>query len=250
MVNLTSFDTTNILPADSLHGVGTFFQKQPIVIHPQLLHTAAGDDWIFYILFGLLLLMAFIRYFYPMATKAVFSWFKVSGSRKNEENHSKQGLLVPSFLLVNFIVSITLLDVAIQMRTGIRLEEIISSTRFWLIATGGVTGFYLYNLLSAFLIGFIFDTGGQASLQIKNITLWAYVSGLFLTPFLLIYYYSGSGFVFDIMVGGLMILLLFKWFQTVKTGLFIRNFNVLHLFLYLCTVEIIPLFLLVKVYVI
>ncbi len=246
MVGSTSFDTVNNLPVDSMHEVGTFFQKQPLAVRPQLIH-AAGSDWIFYVLFGLLLLIAFIRFFYPAAISAIFSWFSGTGFRKNGDTYSKQGLLVPSFLMANFIVSITLLIIVIQVRTGVRLDDVSSSLKFWLFAIGGIVGFFLYNQISVLLIGFVFDTGSQASMQMKNNTVWAYASGLFLTPSLLIYFYTQSGFLFGTMIVGLIILLLFKWFRTVKVGLSARNYNVLHLFLYLCAVEIIPLFLLVKV---
>jgi len=249
MMNVASLGTVYSLSDDSLRGMGTFFQKHPVVIQPQLIHVA-GDDWIFYMLFGLLLLIAFIRYFYPAAAKTVFFWFSGAGFRKNDNSNRKQGLLVPSFLMLNFVVSITLFVAVVQMKTGTGLTDISVSPRFWLVVLGGVAGFFLYNQLSALLIGFVFDTSGQASQQLKNTATWAYVSGLFLTPLLLIYFYSDAGFVFEIMVGGLTILLLFKWFQTAKIGLSTSNFNVLHLFLYLCAVEIIPLFLLAKIYLI
>ncbi len=233
--------------ADSLHGIGTFFQKQPVVINPQLIR-AAGSDWIFYLLFGLLLLIAFIRFLYPAAITVLLSWFSGTGFRKSADNYSKPGLLVPSFLMLNFVISITLLIIVIRVKAGASLDVISSSPQFWLFAAGGIVGFFLYNQISAFLIGFVFDTGNQTSMQIKNNIMWAYVSGLFLTPLLLIYFYTQSDLLLDVMVAGLIILLLFKWFQTVKVGLFTRNYNVLHLFLYLCAVEIVPLFLLVKVY--
>ncbi len=248
MMGLTSFDTIPYLSADSLHKMGTYFQKLPVTIHPRVVH-AAGSSWIFYLLFGLLALIAFIRFFYPATTQAVFSWFSGAGFRKSENNFAKQGLLVPIFLIINFMVSITLLILVIQVNAGANLENISSSPRFWLVAVGAVACFFLYNLISTLLMGFIFDTRAQASMQVKNISAWAYISGLFLTPFLLIYSYSGSAPAFYAVVGGMTLLLLFKWFQTVKIGLLTKDFNVLHLFLYLCAVEIIPLFLLVKLFV-
>lgn len=238
------FDSANNLSADSLHAVGTFFQKQPVVVRPQLLHVVS-HEWIFYVLFGLLFLIAFIRFYYPAAIKPVFFWFSAAGFRKGDSNSNKYGLWVSSFLLLNFIVSFTILIFAFHFKV---LDD-FSSLQFWLYVAGAIAGFFVYNQLAAFLIGFIFDTGNQASVQMKNNAFWAFVSGLFLTPFLLLYYYSDSPIIFNIMIGGLIIFLFFKWFQTAKTGLSTRNFNALHLFLYLCAVEIVPLFLLVKVFV-
>jgi len=111
---------------------------------------------------------------------------------------------------------------------------------------GVVILFYLFNQFFTFLIGFIFNTSNEARQQMRNTTLWAYITGIFLTPLLLIYFYTNSILVSDFMVIILAILILFKWFQTVRIGLTTRNYHLLHLFLYLCAVEIAPLFLLVK----
>ena len=246
MANKAAFDTVNYMLGDSSRSMGVFFQKHSAIIRPQLVH-AAENNWVFYMLFGLLLLIAVIRFYQPAFAKVVFSWFSGSGFRKNDPG-GKQGLFLPSFLMLNFIVSTTLFLMVLQMKTGAVPSDILSSPHFWFFATGGVVGFFLYVQVSAFLIGFVFDTGSQASLQMKNNLLWAYVSGLFLTPLLLIYFYSEAVFVIDITIGVWLILLLFKWFKMVETGLSTSNFNVLHLFLYLCTVEITPIILLAKIY--
>ncbi len=248
MGNSAALDAVNDLSNDSLHGVGTFFQNQPVAIHPQLIH-AAGDNWILYVLFALLLMIALIRFFYPVATRTIFLWFLGTGSRKSGDSYSKPGVLVPSFLLLNFIFSFTLFIVEVHSKTSTGFHNLSSPSLFWLYAAGGIVGFYLYNQIFAFLIGFIFNTDSEASIQMKSNTTWAYITGLFLTPFLLLYFYSKSDFIFYVIAGGLIILLFLKWFQTVKVGLSARSFNMLHLFLYLCAVEIIPLLLLVKVFV-
>ncbi len=246
MANKVTIDTVNYMLGDSSRSMGVFFQKHPVVIHPRLL-PVADNNGVFYMLFGLLLLIAVIRFYQPAFAKVVFSWFSGTGSRKNDPG-GKQGLFLPSFLMLNFIVSTTLFLMVLQMKTGAVPSGILSSPHFWFFAAGGVVSFFLYVQVSAFLTGFVFDTGQQASLQMKNNLLWAYISGLFLTFLLLIYFYSGAVVIMDGIIGLWLILLLFKWFKTAETSLSTRNFNVLHLFLYLCTVEIAPLFLLIKIY--
>ncbi len=243
------FGKVNGLSGDSLRGAGMFLREHVVNIQPQMIHHA-NDNLIFYVLFGLLTLFAFIRFFYPAATRTVLSWFSGTGLRRAEDNFSKPGLLVPLFLMLNFFVSVAIMAFVVLVKMGIMPANIYYSPQFWAAAAGAVVAFYLFNQLLTFLIGFAFDTKNQTSMQMKNNAVWAYLNGLFLTPLLLIYFYTQNDFLFGIMIVGLIILLLFKWVQTVKIGLAIQNFNMLHLFLYLCAVEIIPLFLLVKVCVI
>ncbi len=249
MAGTMSFGKVNGLSGDSLQGAKMFLQEHVVNIRPHIIHFV-NDNLIYYVLFGLLTLFAFIRFFYPAATRTVLSWFSGKGLRRSEDNFSKPGLLVPLFLTFNFFVSITIMAFVILVKMGVMSADIYSSPQFWAVAAGAVVAFYLFNQLSTFLIGFIFDTRDRASVQMKNNAAWAYINGLFLTPLLLIYFYTQNGFLLGIMIVGLIILLLFKWFQTVKIGLTTQNFNMLHLFLYLCAVEIMPLFLLVKVCVI
>jgi len=246
---IMSFGKVNGLSGDSLRGAETFLQEHAVNIRPQIIHPA-NDNLIYYVLFSLLSLFAFIRFFYPTATRTVLSWFSGTGLRRSEDNFGKPGLLVPLFLMLNFFVSVAIMAFVVLVKMGILSADIYFSPQFWAVAAGMVVAFYLFNQLSTFLIGFAFDTGDQASLQMKNNAVWAYINGLFLTPLLLIYFYTQNGFLFGIIIAGLIILLLFKWVQTVKIGLATQNFNMLHLFLYLCAVEIIPLFLLVKICVI
>ena len=246
MAGIMPFGKVNGLLGDSLQGAKMFLQEHVVNIWPQMIHPA-NDNRIYYVLFGLLTLFAFIRFFYPAATRTILSWFSGTGLRRSEDNFSKPGLLVPLFLMLNFFVSVAIMAFVVLVKMGIMPASIYFLPQFWAAAAGAVVAFYLFNQLSTFLIGFAFDTRDQTSMQMKNNAVWAYINGLFLTPLLLIYFYTQNGFLFGIMIVGLIILLLFKWFQTVKIGLTTQNFNMLHLFLYLCAVEIIPLFLLVKV---
>jgi len=243
---IMSFGKVNGLSGDSLRGAEMFLQEHAVNIQPHTIRPV-NDNLIYYVLFGLLTLFAFIRFFYPAATRTVLSWFSGTGLRRSEDNFGKPGLLVPLFLMFNFFVSVAIMAFVVLVKMGTLSADIYFSSQFWVAAVGMVVAFYLFNQLSTFLIGFAFDTGDRASMQMKNNAVWAYVNGLFLTPLLLVYFYTKNDFLFGIMIAGLIILLLLKWVQTVKIGLATQNFNMLHLFLYLCAVEIIPLFLLVKV---
>lgn len=231
---------------DSLEIAGKFLQKRAVQLHPHLIQPSQ-DHVIFYVLFGLLTIFAFIRFFYPSALRAILSLFSGTGSRRVADNYNKSGLVVPLFLIINFFVSMTISILVALVRIGVFPSEVFSLPQFWVAVAGAVILFYLFNQLLTFLAGFIFNTMEQASIQIKNTAFWAYFSGMLLTPLLLIYFYSKNSLILDFIMVTMVVILMFKWFQTIRVGLTTRNYHLLHLFLYLCAVEIVPLFLLVKV---
>ncbi len=214
------------------------------MLHPQVVHPAGHI--VFYVLFGLLAFIAFVRFFYPYAFRSVFSSFVQTSSFRPADNTAKSGLVVQLFLIFNFFISVTLLALTELVRLHIFSADVYHLPELWGTTMGVVILFYLFNQFFTFLVGFIFNTSNQARQQMKNTALWAYITGIFLTPLLLIYFYTNSILVSDFMVIILAVLILFKWFQTIRIGLTTRNYHLLHLFLYLCAVEIAPLFLLVK----
>ena len=231
--------------SDSLKYAGKFFQNQPVTLHPAELETVQNHG-VIYLLFGLLTVLAFIRFFYPATLQTLFSSFWGSGWRRDTDNYSKPGWAVPLFLTVNFLVSTTLLLLLFFVKTGLLPAGAFTSLSFWGMVAGGVILYYLFYQLITFLAGFLFNTMKQAVLQIKNNARWIYISGILLTPMLLIFFYFDNSLMTDIIAFTVIILWIVKWIQTVRIGWAARNFNLLHLFLYLCAVEIIPLLLLIK----
>jgi hypothetical protein len=231
--------------SDSLQYAGKFLQKQPVALHPVELESVQ-DHGVIYLLFGLLTLLAFIRFFYPATLETLFSSFGGTGVRRDAENYNKPGWVVPLFLTINFLISTTLLLKVFFIKTGLLSARAFESPSLWGIIAGGVIFYYLFYQLITFLAGFLFNTMKQAVLQIKNNARWVFVSGILLTPMLLIYFYFNSILMTDIMILTVVILWVIKWIQTVRIGWTARNFNLLHLFLYLCAVEIMPLLLLIK----
>ena len=231
--------------SDSLKYAGKFFQKQPVRLHPAEVETVQGH-WMIYLLFGLLTVLALIRFFYPGMLQNLFSPFWGTAGRRDTDNYSKPGRAVSLFLTINFLITATLLLQVFLVKTGLLPAGDFTSLPFWGILAAGVIFYYLLNQLITLFAGFLFNTLKQASLQLKNNARWIYVSGILLTPMLLIFFYFNNPLTTDIIIFTVAILWIVKWVQTVRIGWTARNFNLLHLFLYLCAVEIIPLLLLIK----
>ncbi len=231
--------------SDSLEFAGKFIQQQVVPVHPVAIGEHPGHT-VYYVLFGLLLMLAFIRFFYPAIFGAVFSLFSGTASRRDADNYSKPGWAVPVLLTVNFVVSMSLLVLVLLIRWKHLPNATFTDPRYWAVITGAVIFFYFFLQTANYLTGFVFNTSKQAAMQIKNTAFWIYTSGIILTPLLLIYFYSGYFLVVDTMILLLGALLVLKWVQTFRIGLSLKGFLPLHIFLYLCAVEIVPLLLLVK----
>ena len=230
---------------DSLSYAGKFLQKHPVTVHPVALGATQGYP-VFYLLFGLLSILAFIRFFYPATFQTLFSSFWDIGSRRETDHNSRPGWAVSLFLSFNFLVSVTLLVLVYLIKRGNLPVNDFTQARLGGMLAAIILFYYLFHQFITFMAGFLFNTKSQAVLQIKNNARWSYITGILLTPLLLVYFYSGSPLIIDIMVVILAVLLLVKWVQTARIGRTSRNIHLLHLFLYLCAVEIVPLLLLIK----
>ncbi len=237
----------NISPmvSDSLKYAGRFLQTQAVKIHPEALEVVRGHG-VFYILFGLLALLAFLRFFYPASLETLFTSFWSVPSSRETDPYGKRGWAVPLFLMLNFLVSITLLLLIFLIKEGLLPAAGFTRLPLWGVLAGVVVLYYIVLQFITFLAGFIFNVKNQASLQHRNNARWVQVTGILLTPLLLVYFYSGSTWMIDIMMVTTLFVLAAKWVQTVRVGWMSHNFSLLHIFLYLCSVEIVPLLFLVK----
>ncbi len=109
---------------------------------------------------------------------------------------------------------------------------------------------FLYQLVKSAIIytsGIIFNTRESARAYQLNILIFNHITGIVLFPVTIIVVYWNSR---DFLITGIIIislLLIYMFFRGVLTGLANKNYNLFYLFLYLCTLEILPLLLIYKV---
>lgn len=119
------------------------------------------------------------------------------------------------------------------------------------LALAGIilAGIFLYQLIKSaiiYFIGVIFNTGESARQYQLIILIFNYIIGIILFPVAVIAFYWNSS---AILIAGIVIvslLLLYRIFRGILTGRDNRSYNLFYLFLYLCTLEILPLLLIFK----
>ena len=106
--------------------------------------------------------------------------------------------------------------------------------------------FQLIKSLTVFSTGVIFNTRESARSYQLNTLIFNYITGITLFPFTLvaIYWHSTVFLIIGIIITSLLISYCF--FRGLLTGLGNKNYSLFYLFLYLCTLEILPLLLIYK----
>jgi len=245
-LNMSDIKSFPSVPAGHVFSGGSFLGHKPVTINiHQIIPTS--DNWIFYVLFASLVFLSILRYYYPVPLAKLLSFSsRIRVTHSKEDNKGTSGILVPFFLFLNFLIGLSLLVIALAKLYSIELLK-MSSARFLILIMGLILGFYLLRQSLVLSAGFLFDTRKAALRHVQTTTTTVYFSGLFLSPMMLVYFYTQMQFFIYLTLSILILLWMIKWFKVIKIGLAVRKFNTLHIFLYLCTVEFLPLLLLVKV---
>jgi hypothetical protein len=119
-----------------------------------------------------------------------------------------------------------------------------------LITAGIFVGLFLYQIIKSlmiYILGYVFDNRESARAYQLNTLIFNHITGLFLFPVTIIAFYWESIEILNIGIIIVLLLTLYGLYRGILTGLSDKNYNLFYLFLYLCTLEILPLLLIYKV---
>lgn len=258
------FDTTgNIQLADStgsvVDSVPQLSDTTVYSVHsflPQPTHTVlpieyAGqpEQWFLYVLLALALIVSVIWYYIPERLSNIFSLsVKTITKKTTDTGTAGPGIAVTVFFLVNSLITTSFLMLYIVRHPifDTFYTDMDNRLLFGYIAVG-LTVFSLLKLLLVRLSGFLFATGDMAQKQ-QFIYFNSYNAiGVILLPLLFILLIlGGKGWLYFILFV-IACLFLYRWIQIVIIGMQQSRFNTFHLILYLCTLEIMPLVILLKI---
>jgi len=154
---------------------------------------------------------------------------------------------VSLFLFISFLLSLSLFFYKIAEFYYHVPGSFFSSFLLYLEILAGVIFFYLLKLGLLNVIGFIFKTGKEVADYILNVFILGQVAGVVLLPVIVLVSYTQSEFVIYAGLALLLLLNLYSLLRGVTMAASKVKISVYYLFLYLCTLEILPLFLIAKV---
>ncbi|MBU1010303.1 MAG: DUF4271 domain-containing protein [Bacteroidetes bacterium] len=105
----------------------------------------------------------------------------------------------------------------------------------------------LFKIIVIKFLGFLFKTGEATLFVLTNMLSQFLTSSLVLIPLAVLLAFFPSENLRQIILYIIILLLLFRYLRSFSVGMLERRYSVLLLFLYLCTLELAPLLLFVKI---
>lgn len=203
-------------------------------------------DWFYHIILTCLLMVAFIQIFFPrrfrMILRTAFSW-SYSNQLVREGNLFRERISVV-LLAVNLLTMSAFIYILFSIFTNI--TDHFPPFHLYLMIFLLVLFYWAIKFLATNILGDIFYNKTQSSeIQLSNFLINVF-AGILILLFLLPILYSETRIFLYITLSLLLILLVIKILRGFSIGLSHTKFSVLHLFLYLCTLEILPLLLIMK----
>ena len=229
----------SIFSTHLLHPVSAIPREKPVP-HP---------GWISVLIILCFFLFAIAQYsYYKRMQQIVKSFF---ATRLFNQLSRDSGLFrerVSIFLFSSYLLCLSLfLFNSYNFYFDIPLSGLIS---FWLFIKilAGVSIFYLFKMWLFNFSGFIFKTKKETSDYVFNIYIFGQIAGIALLPVIVLVSYLHSETI--IYAGGILLVLLYiyslyRGMICVTHGV---KISVYYLFLYLCTLEILPLFIIAKIF--
>ena len=222
------------------------FQKTPVyeIIAER---KPMGKEVLFYILTGLVALLAGLRLIFPKYFKNLFLLFMQTSMRQKQTRENLlQNNLASIFLNILFMVS-----AGIYITLLVLYKHWVDLSFNHLLLYGVVFLFVVYLVKYIFLAfsGWVFNVPEATSAYSFVVFLVNKVLGIILIPFVWIITFSPlpiKQVAITISAGIILVLFLYRYlisFGVIRTNL---KVSVLHFFLYLCAVELLPLFLIYK----
>lgn len=207
-----------------------------------------NTDWVTILFVLALILFASIRGSYSKYIGYLFqSLISYSTSFRlfREKNYSISHAAFRLDLIFYFTFSLFLYQVV----EVFQLELVNDNLLLFAVSFGVVTGYFILKKMAYYFIGLVFESVSETSEYLFNLDNFNRTVGIVLFPVVvLINYYPYENPVFVVVAGILMVTVFYAFL--LQRGILIllrKQFSIFYLFLYLCTLEFLPLFLIYNV---
>jgi hypothetical protein len=208
------------------------------------------SDWVMGILVLCLIIWVTVRSIFFRRFIQIFKAFLTQRflNQLLREGNILSERITPPLVILHMISFSLLMFQTIKLTIGLP-ETGHSSIVLYLILLSGTAAFYGFRLLFMRIIGWIFDTKEQSRIYIINTMIFNEVFGIAVIPLAFMVSYLPSHLAYSIAMislGLFALVILYKFIRSFIIGLSVTKFSWLYLFLYLCTVEILPVLVLGK----
>lgn len=206
-----------------------------------------STDWITIILVVCLFIFAWIQKYYSKRFGQIFRAVAQThyvNQLEREGNLFGERITLGLGFIYYAIGSIFIFQVFNQYLT---IPPLWSNLNFTLLIFGCLFMYQMIKSLILYTLGIIFNTSDYARAYQLNILMFNHVTGTVLFPFTIMAFYWESPVFLNLGIIIASLLIFYKLIRGILTGLTNKYYNLFYLFLYLCTLEILPILLLYKV---
>jgi hypothetical protein len=206
-----------------------------------------STDWITALLLVCLFIFAWIQTYYSKRLSQVFravAQAHAVNQLEREGNLFSERITLGLAFIYYTVCSIFIYQVFSEFFT---LPTGFTNLTFTLLIYGSLFTYQMIKSLIVYTMGIVFTNSESARSFQLNTLMFNHIIGTLLFPFTIMAFYWESTLFLNIGIIIISLLLLYRLFRGILIGLANKNYNLFYLFLYLCTLEILPLLLLYKV---
>jgi len=241
LVHIDSLISFSYLAKDS---VSTFVSNTPVslpFVYQEIENTNSAQDWLSLVIIGLLIYFVIIRFVSGISIgRSLHALLKIQNlDSVSFENQTKATAYILSPLSI-FTYSFYLYYFIDPLYLKLDLEY-----SYFIFAILIVALFAIKSLLEKF-ISVIFNTNNTFSIYFTDHLFTLGVSSMLQTPFIILFVYSQQEIFIWISLSILILLWLFRLLRGLVIGFRQTNFSKSYIFLYLCSLEILPIIIVIK----
>lgn len=249
-VSNSSFSNTDSLgkPTEVLRDIGRFITEKDIInsipTPPKTLFVA---EWITYLILGAFVLLTVLNFLHRKSLLQFFrSVFEINQANlliREGNIFRKRATLI--FTLI-YAISIPLLFYFSFEKFIPQTYDIDFGLSLFFNIVCLVFCFFIFKVLFIQFTALIFQTQKKSSELLINILIFNLVIGILILPIITLYTYTHLSIFLFIGLAIFGIGMTIRLFREIVIGLTHSIFSILHLFLYLCTLEFIPIVIVMK----
>ena len=203
--------------------------------------------WNFMILFGVMIMIVIGRYF---TSQKVFGGVKVSFQRGNVEKNVRDTRASSLFVYLSVVISsILLMSLLIQKTLVIygANKILYDNFSFYIDVMFAVSAFFVFNYLLMAFYGWMFNNNTLLILHVNSHMSNLEIINIIIIPFLMVllfYPYKSFCIICMVLITLSYLIYFINFFVEIRL---LSKLNFINIFLYLCTLEIIPLLVVFKI---
>lgn len=214
---------------------------------PKIGTTSKVPEWITFLIFGAFILLAILNFLHRknllQVFRAIFSPKQTNHLIREGNPLRKQFMLI---LALIYFISIPLLFYSIINTYTLADLGILTDTNLYFAIVFILMIFFIYKVAFVQLTANLFQTQKTSFELLINIIVFNVAIGVVTLPFIVLFIYTQHIILLNISIAIYAVGIILRLFRQIQVGLSTSIFSILHLFLYLCTLEFVPMVIVSK----